>query len=83
MQIENIVIRHCERCKRATRQRIEWRSWFEVRTICLALVAGEKDCSLTRCEEMHIFTLSHLRTGSELNRPFTRQDLGIVVREEK
>jgi hypothetical protein len=49
-----------------------------VTTECLEIVAGGEE----RCEELHIFTLSHLRSGSELDRPFTRTDLGIVVKEK-
>ena len=79
MKEESIVIRHCERCDKATRQRVEWLSWFEVRTECLESIGDDGE----QCREFHIFTLSHLRSYWEGRRPFSRVDLGITVKEEK
>jgi hypothetical protein len=77
VDMEVIVERKCEGCGRFTRQLVEWDNWFRITTTCLEWLDVED--GQDQCGEVHIFTLSHLQSGSELTRPFTRTDLGIVV----
>jgi len=72
LKAEIIIERHCEKCKRETRQIVEWNSWYEVTASCLELIDVED--GQDQCGETHIFTLSHLRRGVDLMVPFTRCD---------
>ena len=78
--IQAIVERFCEKCKSETTQKLELGPWFQINTICLEMVDVED--GQDQCGEIHIFTLTHLRTDCDLRRPFARCDLGIVVKEK-
>jgi len=80
VDMEVVVERHCESCKSLTRQRLEWDNWYRVFTVCLEMI--DVPDGQDQCGEVHLFTLSHLGSGSALTRPFTRVDLGIVVKEK-
>lgn len=77
METEYVVVRYCEKCKKNTRQRIGFQNWYKIYTQCLEKI---NDIS---CGMIHIFTLSHVGAYPfESMKPFTRVNLGIVIKKE-
>ena len=78
MKTDPVVLRYCEKCKKNTLQIVEFSRWCKVKAKCL-----EKTDNI-RCGYVHEFTLSHVGAypwGSM--EPFTRLDLGIIVKEKE
>jgi len=79
MEIESVVVRYCEKCKKNTRQRVKFISFSKIQTKCL-----EVDEQHMRCGYIHRFTLSHVgKYPFESMEPFTRIDLGIVAKKKQ
>lgn len=78
MKTDSVVMRYCEKCKKNTLQIVEFQSWCKVRARCL------EEIDNIRCGHLHLFTLSHVgHWPYESMEPFTRLDLGIIVKEKE
>ena len=80
-----IFDRHCEKCEKETPHRLQASSWMRMRAICInqeIVYEIDKRPAIEECGQVHIFTLTHLQIGSENREPFTRTDLGVVLKDE-
>jgi hypothetical protein len=78
MKTDSMVMRYCEKCKKNTLQIVEFPRWCKVRARCLEKIGN------IRCGYVHEFILSHVGAYPfESMEPFTRLDLGIIVKEKE